>query len=305
MARLVHAGQALVDAVIEVERLPETGGDVMASASALHAGGAVNVLVAAARAGGDAVHAGAHGTGPFGDLIRAAFAREHIVAASPPIADSDTGLCVVLVEPSAERTFVTTQGAERRLSVDTLRAAGVEAGDYVCVTGYTLLHETSGRALLDWLPEMPADAHLVLDPGALFGDVPSARRAAVVERTSLWTSNRDEAAELCGLDDPAAAAPAVATLLGGAAVVVRDGERGCVVHADGRTTPVPGFPVRAIDTNGAGDAHIGTIVAERCRGTDWVAAARRANAAAAIKVTRRGPATAPTRAEVDAFLAGR
>ncbi|HWU29749.1 MAG TPA: sugar kinase, partial [Microbacterium sp.] len=34
-------------------------------------------------------------------------------------------------------------------------------------------------------------------------------------------------------------------------------------------------------------------------------ACRRANAAAAIKVTRRGPTTAPTAAEVDAFLRDR
>ena len=36
---------------------------------------------------------------------------------------------------------------------------------------------------------------------------------------------------------------------------------------------------------------------------DWESAATRANAAAAITVTRKGPATAPTRAEVDEFLA--
>jgi sugar/nucleoside kinase (ribokinase family) len=38
-------------------------------------------------------------------------------------------------------------------------------------------------------------------------------------------------------------------------------------------------------------------------GTPWVEGCRRANAAAAIKVTRRGPESAPTAAEVDAFLA--
>ena len=36
-----------------------------------------------------------------------------------------------------------------------------------------------------------------------------------------------------------------------------------------------------------------------------MAAAREANAAAALSVTRRGPATAPTEAELARFLAGR
>jgi sugar/nucleoside kinase (ribokinase family) len=44
------------------------------------------------------------------------------------------------------------------------------------------------------------------------------------------------------------------------------------------------------------------LLAERAAGRSWVDAAVRANAAGAIKVTRRGPDTAPTRAEIDAFL---
>ena len=46
------------------------------------------------------------------------------------------------------------------------------------------------------------------------------------------------------------------------------------------------------------------LLAERARGTDWVESCRRANVAGAITVTRRGPATAPTASEIDAFLAG-
>ena len=54
--------------------------------------------------------------------------------------------------------------------------------------------------------------------------------------------------------------------------------------------------------SGAGDTHTGVLLAERALGADWESAATRANAAAAIAVTRRGPQSAPSRAEVDAFL---
>jgi sugar/nucleoside kinase (ribokinase family) len=64
-----------------------------------------------------------------------------------------------------------------------------------------------------------------------------------------------------------------------------------------------GHPQTPVDTNGAGDAHTGILVAGRAAGLGWVEAARRANAGAAIKVTRRGPNTAPTAAEIDDFLA--
>ena len=89
-----------------------------------------------------------------------------------------------------------------------------------------------------------------------------------------------------------------------AVTIVRDGPQGCVVREGGRTAYLPGHPQRPVDTNGAGDTHTGVLLAERASGASWTEAAARANAAGAIKVTRRGPDTAPTRAEIDAFLRG-
>src|SRR5690606_18118006 len=88
----------------------------------------------------------------------------------------------------------------------------------------------------------------------------------------------------------------------GAVAIVRDGAEGCAVYAEGESTYVPGFPQSPIDTNGAGDTHTGALLAGIAEGATWVDACRRANAAAAIKVTRRGPSTAPTADEVDEFL---
>jgi sugar/nucleoside kinase (ribokinase family) len=61
--------------------------------------------------------------------------------------------------------------------------------------------------------------------------------------------------------------------------------------------------VTAVDTTGAGDAHSGVFLAGLAAGLTPAEAARRANAAAALAVTRAGAATAPARAELDRFLA--
>ena len=74
-------------------------------------------------------------------------------------------------------------------------------------------------------------------------------------------------------------------------------------RATPRRRTCPAFPVAAVDTTGAGDAFGGVLAAALARGADPMEAARRANAAAAIAVTRQGPATAPTAAETDALLA--
>ena len=80
------------------------------------------------------------------------------------------------------------------------------------------------------------------------------------------------------------------------------GLKGALFMREGETTDLDGYPQKPVDTNGAGDTHTGVLVACRAAGATWVDAGRRANAGGAIKVTRRGPATAPTAAEIDAFL---
>lgn len=301
--RVIHTAQVLVDAVLEVRGLPPRGGNVMASGYERYAGGAVNILLAAARSGAECVHAGAHGTGPNGDLVREALAVEGVRLSAPPITDEDTGVCVVLLEPSAERTFVTTQLAERRISAESLQTSDPQAGDLVCVSGYSLVGRTRDP-LLAWLDALPEGVEVVLDPGAIFAELGASVTGRVLARTSLWSSNGEEAEALTGESEMGPAAAAVAGHLPeGAVAVVRDGAKGCAVHVDGETAVVPGYPREAVDTNGAGDTHTGVLVAERAKGTGWVEACRRANAGGAIKVTRRGPASAPTAAEIDALLA--
>lgn len=303
MPRVLHTAQALVDQVVEVPALPDRGDNVNASSSTSYAGGAVNILVAASRTGADAVHGGAHGTGPRGDLVRETLHAEGVELSDDPIPDLDTGVCIVLVEPSAERTFVTTYGAERRISVDSLSRLGPQPGDLVCLSGYSFFEPTRDP-LLAWLDTLPAGVEVVLDPGAPFAQFPADLRRRVLAHTTVWTSNADEARAIAGIDALEDTPAAIRRQLRpGAVVIVRDGENGCVVFHHGRGTRIPGFPQTPVDTNGAGDTHTGVLLAERALGADWETAATRANAAAAIKVTRKGPATAPTRGEVDAFLA--
>lgn len=304
-ARVIHTAQALVDEVVELEGLPPRGQNAMADSYQRYAGGAVNILIAAARSGATAVHAGAHGTGPNGDLIRTALAAEGITVSSPQLRDLDSGICFVMVEPSAERTFVTTRGAERHISPDSLQTSRPVEGDLVCVSGYSLLQPTCDP-LLTWLEGLPDGVVVVLDPGAPFAGLPDPVRERMLTRTRVWTSNAEEAEGLTGAADFRTSVEAVQRRLPqGSVVVVRDGPQGCVVRESADTAYVEGYPQKAVDTNGAGDTHTGVLAACRAAGMGWVDAARRANVAGAIKVTRRGPATAPTAAEIDEFLTAR
>lgn len=298
--RLLHTGQVILDLVMRVPALPERGGDVLAAITDLLPGGGFNVMSAAARSGAQVCYAGAHGAGRFGDQVRSALRAEGIAVAQPPADEGDTGICVALVDEDGERTFVTGTGAEGRLTVERLGAVEVRAEDLVYVSGYSLLHDANRAALLDWLPRAGA-ARVLFDPGPLVAAIDSAALAAVLAVADLVSCNAAEASRLTGAGEPAAAAGVLSERV--ASVVVRTGAAGCVVAADGGTQQVPGFPVRAVDTNGAGDTHCGVLAAQLLHGAALVPAALRANAAAALSVERHGPATAPSAAEIDEFVA--
>jgi len=299
--RLVSVGNVLVDITAQVGSLPERGGEVVASGSRLAPGGSFNVLVAATRQGLPGAYAGASGTGPFGDLVRAGLRDAGLEVLVPPTHDLDTGYDITLVEPDGERCFVTAFGAEATLSEQQLAELSLQPGDAVHVSGYGLLDRTNGATIPPWLLGLRSDHVVVFDPGPLVADIPQSTLRAVLERADWVSCNEGEARQLTGQQNPE---HAVETLTGqGAGVVVRLGPAGCVVGYNGRTVAVAGFPVRAVDTTGAGDAHVGAFVAALARGLDPVQAARRANACASIAVGRFGSATAASSAEVDELLA--
>lgn len=295
--RFVHTGQVLLDLVMRVPGLPPVGGDVLASATSLLPGGGFNVMAAAARAGAAVVHAGGHGTGHFGDTVRAALAAEGIDVAGEPTPGGDTGICVVLVDDDGERTFVTGSGAQ----TGPVHPVPTGADDVVHVSGYSLLAGARADALLDHV-EGGAGTVLV-DPGPLVTAIDGDRWARLVRRTDVLSANAREARLLTGEHDLRAASAVLAARV--PAVIVRDGAAGCLLTRDGVTVHVPGHPVTVVDSTGAGDAHCGVLAAALLGGADLHAAAVRATVAAALAVTRAGPATAPSRAEVDATLSQR
>ena len=308
--RLLHLGNVVVDIVLTVPALPERGGDVLASQARTAAGGGLNVMAAAARQGLSAAYAGAHGTGPFGTLARAALEKEGVGIIQPARAGLDTGFVLTIVEASGERTFLTSRGAEATLTAGDLEPVRPGARDAVYLSGYSLVHGSNRAALLGWLARLGDGNSMFFDPGPLVGSIPPGALATVLGRADWLTCNAREAAILAGTADPRAAAAMLArratraTRAGGPGVIVRTGPDGCLIGRPGApVVRVPGFQVDVLDTNGAGDAHSGAFIAALAAGAAEVTAARSANAAAALSVTKRGPATAPTGEELARFLA--
>ncbi len=293
--RFISTGSVLVDLPLAMPHLPERGGDVLGSAQAPTPGGGFNVLAAAARQQVTAALLSPIGDGPQGRACAAALANEGIELLLPPVAGRDTGLCVTITEPDGERTFLTAPGVEDYPTRDQLDSVTVGADDVIYVSGYDLAYP-GGPVLAAWIVGLPHSARVIFDPGPLVGEISGDLLAAVGKRSDVLTLNERETAVLGGTT-------AVRTRCGARPVILfRDGPQGCVVDEGATRTHVPAPAVHAIDSTGAGDAHTGVLAAELLHGLPILEAVRRANTAAALTVTKTGPATSPTREELEAAL---
>ncbi|MCX7645798.1 MAG: PfkB family carbohydrate kinase [Rhodobacteraceae bacterium] len=308
-ARLVQLSGVIVDLVFRVEAVPAPGSEAVTHGIAVTAGGGFNAMLAARRFGMEVLYAGSLGTGPFASIAAEALAAAGIRTLRPPRRDADQGLCVTLVDASGERTFIAREGADGLLEDADLASLAPAAADRLLLSGYALAYAGSRAALARWLSAgaAGAGAGLLFDPGPLVARLDPAVLGSALAAATWVSANRAEAAVLTGCADPAAAAEALAASrpAGGGAVVRAGAEGAFLALTGGRARHVPGHAVAAVDTSGAGDTHVGAFLARLAAGDGPERAVRLANIAAALSVTRPGPATAPTLAEVRAVAGDR
>lgn len=307
---VISLGQVIVDLTMSVEKIPRPGEDVFADKAGTRVGASYNTLHAVRQMGVGACHAGILGTGPWADMIRAVFDGEGIRHIGPDNADRDSGFCVALTDDTAERTFISTRGAEAYGDGDTFRDVDPAGGDIVHISGYTFAHRT-GEGLRAFMRRTAAGRNFaaVFDPSPVVARIDDETFDEVVGYRPIWSCNERETtliAKRLGLPVGRVSfrilVDRMARLLD-STLIVRVGKDGAWLVRPGEDAElVPGFPAHAIDTNGAGDCHAGVLCAELSRGTALREAVRTANAAASIAVTRRGPATCPTRKEVEELL---
>ena len=313
--RVVLMGQILVDLAVRGEALPSPGGDVWAIDEGMHVGGGFNALVAARRMGAEAVSLSPIGEGPYSSLIQAALAREGISDAGPRIAGIDNGFCIAFTDRTGERTFISTKGAETMAPAsawaDVVRT--MRPGDVLYVDGYLMDHPANREAAEAALRALPEGVRVVLDVSPVIG-IPD----GLPTRDVIISMNHREAQEIAHQRgdarardralQPREAARAMLTVLD-RPVLVRAGAEGAYFAwpstaasdtLDESATHIPTPRVEAIDTNGAGDAHSGVLAASLAQGIHLERALLLANCAGALSATVVGPASCPTREEIEA-----
>ena len=290
---IVVFGGINLDLVAQVAQLPRPGETLTARTLVTAPGGkGANQALAARRAGAEVALHGAVGSDAFSEPALALLREAGVNLRGVRATDAPTGVALIHVEDSGENAITVIAGANLLAAASDVPDAALGPRTTLLLQLETRIDESlalatrgrrrGARVILNAAPALPLDR-------------------AWFDVVDVLIVNEHEAATLAReLDLPVEAGAFAAALARRrpVSIVVTLGARGALAVANDTRCVVPAFPVRCVDTVGAGDAFVGTLAAALDAESRLPRALARACAAGALACTRVGAQPSFVHAEV-------
>ena len=254
-------------------------------------GSAGNTVVALAQLGGKAFYSCRVADDELGafytqDLLANGVATNLTHTKAAP---GQTGICMVMVTPDAERSMSTFLGATAELDHTALHEKDIAKSKIYYMEGYLAASPSGLQAALQGR-QMAQDAGVqlatTLSDVSMINFCKPGLDAIIGQGLDYLFCNEEEAQVWCGSKDLSAICRQMSQLA--RTVCLTRGPLGCVVLEGSRQTTVPAVSVKALDTNGAGDMFAGAFMYAATHGNNHAQAAWLANQAAAQVVSQYG-----------------
>ena len=300
--KIVVIGSSNVDLIMKMARLPQRGETITDAVFLQTFGGkGANQAVAAARAGGHVSFVNCVGDDRYGaaiiDNMKAANIDVEFMFVAP---DEASGTALVMIGEGGDNYLSVAPGANyclTRTHIDQIKPLIAQAAMIMlqCEIASDCLEYVITVAVEQQRPIM-----LNLAPARALPET-------CLQRLAYLIVNESEAEFLGGgaVDSLERAKEAARALRarGPRVVVITLGAQGACVADDSTVIHVPAFVVQPVDATAAGDTFCGALAVALVEGQPLAQAARFANAAAAIAVTRLGAQPSiPVRQEIEQFL---
>ncbi len=298
MADLVAIGHLLTDIRIFVDEFPGPDGEAKTGRLSFGGGGsAANVAVGASRLGVKSEFVGVIGFDTFGRVLLEELEHEGVdVRHVKVITTVNSGLTLVAVNKRGQVMMFGYTGASDMLFPSDLNERCISSAEHVHITGLSF-----DTALVAAKMAREAKVTVSFDPGRLMSRAGITGLAPILRNVDQILLNHEEAKELTGktnLDD-------VAKILfktGPKTVIIKKGADGVFAATPDSRLNVPVFPIKVVDTTGAGDAFSSGFITAQLEGKNLEDSVKFANATANLKITRIGARALPTRKTVERFL---
>jgi sugar/nucleoside kinase (ribokinase family) len=255
-------------------------------------GSAGNTAVALAQLGGQAFYSCRVADDDLGDFYKQDL-RDNGVATNLSqtrlCSEGQTGSCMVLVTPDAERSMCTFLGVSSQLDTQALNLEAIAKSKIYYMEGYLAASPTGLEAAVHG--RHVATTHqvqtaLTLSDVSMINFCRSGLEAMIGDGLDYLFANEEEAQTWCGTTN----LDSVLAQLSGLALTVclTRGPQGCIVVQGLQRHEVPAMPISAVDTNGAGDMFAGTFLYGINHGLTAAQAAALGNHTAAAVVSQHG-----------------
>ena len=286
--RVDKGHMTLIEAPRRAELLAQVHGQ---QARRTGGGSAGNTVVALAQLGGHAFYSCRVADDELGAFYAADLAHNGVATnlSHTKAPQGQTGSCLVLVTPDAERSMSTFLGATAELDASALHPKDIARSKVYYMEGYLAASPTGLQAALEGrqlAQQAGAALALTLSDFSMIQFCRPGLEAMASGGLDYLFCNQEEARAWTGLQDLDAVAAAMATMA--KTVCITRGAQGCLVLEAGQVIEVPAPTVKAIDSNGAGDMFAGAFLYAAAQGHPHAQAAALGNRCAAAVVSQHG-----------------
>ncbi|QDT17071.1 adenosine kinase [Alienimonas californiensis] len=276
----------LVDDSVQIRVLSELGEiDTFRCAG----GSAANTILGVQQFGGKAAYAGKTAADDLGEFFLKDMREAGVLIEVPPAAEGHTGTCVVLITEDAERTMLTHLGVSAELGEADVVNRDLDAAEWIYVEGYlfgTPDNQAAARAAIREAKQAGVKVALTVSDPFLVNAFKADFLELIGGPVDLLFCNLEEARGLTGKESARDCADALAAF--GPRIALTMGKEGSVLVDPLGLDHVPGVPVKAIDTTGAGDMYAAGMLYGITNGLEWEQAGRLGSLAAAKVVGQMG-----------------
>jgi sugar/nucleoside kinase (ribokinase family) len=268
-------GDVMLDVIARINVSPQKinfGSDTASRISTSSGGAAGNVAAWLTRTDARSTIVSHVGDDPAGAAIVAEFVALGVSHGDLVIPGETSGVVVVLVDSSGERTMFPDKGANSRLVVEDL--PDLNSFQAVYISGYALLNPLARDGVLAMIAKIKADGlPIYFDPASVgaMKDVADKELHNWFSKMDVLLLNEEESIYLTGSVDIERALDYLLDF--SQVVVIKRGSAGAIAKARGfDSISLPAVAATVVDTTGAGDSFAAGFIASFSKNRDLTAA---------------------------------
>lgn len=249
---------ALVDSARQNEIFEKLGNRTTHQSSG---GSAANTVIAFSSFGGKAAYKTILGHDKMGDYYAKEFQDLGIILDAPRLKEAPTGTCTVLISTDSERTLCTNLGANATYGRQYVNDEIIKRSEWIYIEGYKLTEQSGTEAIFHAIDiAKKYDTKIAFTFSDKFiVDVFRTGLDHVFNNADLIFCNELEAKSFTNTDD---SSDAVNKLLAykDKSFAITLGAEGSIIRYNGADFRIKAYPVKAIDSTGAGDMYAAGVL---------------------------------------------